>query len=215
MVSSEAWQVLDFVGAPLCETCGIPFGYEIESGACCTTCLDSPPMFDSARAALVYNDGSRGMILGFKHGDRTLNVLAFTPWLVRAGAELLAEADLLIPVPLHPFRLLARRYNQAALLAQGVGKDVGVPCLSSGLVRVRATKSQGRMSVKARRKNVKSAFAVGDWHKDRIRGAHIVLVDDVYTTGSTVNECAKMLKKAGAARVDVLILARVVKDGIL
>jgi len=215
MISSEAWRYLDFVEAPMCKTCGIPFGYEIEEGAECGTCLKYPPAYDSARAALVYNDGSRGMILGFKHADRTYHVLAFAPLLLRAGADMLSGADVIVPVPLHPLRLLSRRYNQAGLLAQSLAEELNVPCLVAGLERVRATKSQGHMKFSERRNNVTGAFRVPAGAVSRLEGARVVLVDDVYTTGATVNECAKILKAAGAVRVDVLTLARTTKDGMV
>lgn len=212
MIAPEAWQILDFIAAPYCSRCGVAFDYEVEEGIECARCLEHPPSYDSARAALVYNDGSRSMILDFKHGDRTLNVLAFTPWLERAGQDMLEEADYIMPVPLHRWRLVARRYNQAALIAQALSVRCDVPTLIDGLRRVRATKPQGYMNFEKRRRNVKAAFSVDAHYLDKVKGTRIVLVDDVYTTGATVNECAKILRKAGAARVDVLTLARVMKE---
>ncbi len=179
----------------------------------CTYCLESPPTYHSARAALKYNDTSRNIVLGFKHADKTLAVKAFAPWLTRAGKDMLAEADAFIPVPLHYTRLVRRRYNQAVLMATELSRDTNIPTLTQALKRTRATPSQGHLSLKERHKNVSKAFAVPDKYKAQIKGKNLVLVDDVFTTGATVEECAKVLRKAGAIRVDVLTLTRVCKPG--
>lgn len=215
MIAPEAWRGLDFIADPFCAVCGVPFDFEIEQGGMCASCLQRRPSFATARAALKYNDGSRSLILGFKHGDKTHAVHAFVPWLARAGAGMLGDADALIPVPLHRWRLLARRYNQAALMAFALSKHTGVACLPDGLKRVRATVSQGHMKADERHKNVKHAFAVPVKMRGRIEGKKVVLIDDVYTTGATVKECVKALQKAGAGEVHVLTLARVVRGGVL
>lgn len=215
MVASSAWSELGFISAPQCICCGIPFDYALEEGANCTQCLDYPPKFKSARAALKYDDASRKMILGFKHGDKTYAVKAFVPWLKKAGADMMQEADYFIPVPLHPYRLLSRRYNQAALMAFALSKETNVSCLPMGLQRIRATPPQGHKTIAERRKNVKKAFSVPKSVVPRLKGKKIILVDDVFTTGATVNECTRALLSAGAAEVHVLTLARVVKDEFL
>jgi ComF family protein len=157
-----------------------------------------------------YDDSSRQLVLALKHGDRLHLAPTLAQWMRRAGAELLAEADLLVPVPLHWTRLFARRHNQAAVLALAIAK-AGGPTVSAGcLIRRRRTPSQGRKSAVARQRNVAGAFALR--HPATIAGKRIVLVDDVFTTGATVEECARVLKRAGAARVDVLAVARVVKS---
>lgn len=214
MVSSRAWAELDFVSAPFCRCCGIPFEFEVDTESLCASCLDKRPMFKTARAALKYNDTSRKMILGFKHADKTYAVQAFAPWLKRAGENMLAEADFLAPVPLHRWRLVQRRYNQAALMAHTLAQDEDIDCLPDLLLRTRATPSQGFLSAKERIRNVRKAFALNHHYKDQIKGKKIVLVDDVYTTGATVNECTKVLVRAGAAEVNVLTLARVVRSGL-
>lgn len=133
-------------------------------------------------------------------------------WLFRTGQGALEGADLVLPVPLHRSRLIKRRYNQAALLAQKLAVRARLPCLPDGLLRNRPTPTQGHLGYKERHKNVKSAFAVNPRYRSRIENASIVLVDDVYTSGATVKECAKSLRKAGASRIDVLTLARVVRE---
>lgn len=210
MLSPEVWKRLDFLGNPFCAHCGMPFEFEVENGSLCASCLERRPVYDSARAALRYNDASREIILGFKHGDKTHAVLAFIPWLKKAGAEILPQADFLIPVPLHPWRLLARRYNQAGLIAQALGRETDIPVLVKALRRIRSTPSQGHLKAKERSKNVRRAFAVHPQHQNILKDKNIVLIDDVHTTGSTVEECAKTLKQAGAKTVHVLTLARVV-----
>ena len=213
MIAPKAWAELDFISAPFCNACGFPFDFEADGDALCGPCVSERPIYESARAALKYNDSSRSLILGFKHGDKTHAVLAFVPWLRRVGEEMLAQADYLVPVPLHRWRLVARRYNQAALIAQALSKDCGVPVMLDALERVRATPSQGHLKAKDRLKNVKKAFAVNLKTQAAIKGKTIILIDDVHTTGATVEECTKILLKSGAAHVHVLTLARVVKDG--
>ncbi len=213
MVAPEAWAQIDFIADPMCAQCGFPFEFEVEKGSLCASCIDHPPPFDKVRCALKYNDASRKMILGFKHADQVHTAKAFTPWLENAGAEILNEADILMPVPLHRWRLLARRYNQSAILAQNLWKTTKIPVMVDALKRVRATPSQGYLKAAERHKNVKRAFAVDPQQADEIKGKVIVLIDDVYTTGATTKECTKALLKAGAAKVHILALARVVREG--
>ncbi|MCF8495503.1 MAG: ComF family protein [Alphaproteobacteria bacterium] len=212
-VSPAAWSALDFIHDPLCGTCGFPFPYETEPGMLCGACLADPPPFETARAALIYNDGSRDLILGFKHADRTYAVTAFMPWMARAGADMLAQADALIPVPLHRWRLLKRRYNQAGLIAAALAKSGGTPLWSDAMMRTRSTPPQGHLAARERHENVRKAFAVSPRYAQKIKGKRLILVDDVYTTGATVRECAQVLRKSGAGAVHVLTLARVVKAG--
>ncbi len=178
-------------------------------GAICGPCAQSPPRFDRARAPLGYDDISRAMVLGFKHGDQTHATPAFAGWMVRAGASLLNRESLLVPVPLHRARLFRRRYNQAALLALALGRLTGLAVVPDLLIRRRRTPSQGMLSREERLRNVRRAFAVRNGCAERLAGRHVVLVDDVLTTGATAGECAATLKDAGAKAVDVLTLARV------
>jgi len=173
--------------------------------------MDTPPPFSSARSALIYNDTSRDLILGFKHGDKTHLVRSFIPWLQKSGEGMLAQADYLVAVPLHTRRLIARRYNQAVLIADALSKATEIEHLPRAMIRTRATVSQGHLKTDERAKNVKKAFDVHPAFKDRIKDKVIVLIDDVYTTGATVKECTKTLKSYGASEVHILTLARVLK----
>jgi len=205
------WRGLTFLAPPLCAACGFPFDYDLGADTLCGACHQEPPAYDRARAVLRYDAVSRGLLLGFKHGDRTEGAPAFGEWLARAGAELISECDVVVPVPLHRWRLFARRYNQSALLAHALGRASGLPVLPDSLRRVRNTASQGRLSAAARRRNVAGAFRVAPGAAERLGGRRVLLVDDVLTTGATVEACARTLKRAGAAGVDVLTLARVVR----
>jgi len=204
------WPTLSFLAPPACACCGLPFAHDQGAGALCGGCAARPPVFQRARSVFRYDDASRGLILGFKHGDRLDAVPAFARWLGAAGADLLEEAELIVPVPLHRRRLFARRYNQAALLAQGLGRLSGLEVATRLLVRRRNTPSQGHLRPGQRRRNVAGAFAATSAGAARLAGRRVLLVDDVYTTGATLEAAAKALLAAGAREVDCLTLARVV-----
>lgn len=207
---ADCWNAVRFLDGAGCACCGLPFSVALDGDLLCAACLASPPAFDSARAILAYDDASKGAILALKHADRLDLVPGFARWLARTGRPLLEGCDLLVPVPLHPWRLWRRRYNQSAELARRLARHTGQACETGALVRSRATPSQGAMpSAKARRRNVQRAFRVME--PGRIAGKRVLLVDDVVTTGATAEACARALKRAGAAQVHVLALARVVK----
>lgn len=206
---SACWDEVAFIAPPYCALCGYPFDFDSGPAALCAACLREPPAFERARAVMRYDARGRALVLGFKHGDRTEGVPSYASWLARAGAELLADAEILAPVPLHWRRQFARRYNQAALLAQALARDSGVPLVPDLLRRRRATPSQGRLSAAARARNVAGAFAVNPARAETLAGRRVLLIDDVLTTGATAGACAAALRRGGAAAVDVLVLARV------
>lgn len=208
-ICGQCWNKLTFITDPYCKCCGNPFeiSQTDDDETTCVVCLKTPPTYDQARAALVYNDNSRRLIVPFKHSDRTSILPILVKMLKQSGNNILQEADLYIPVPLHWQRLLKRRYNQAALLCTELGKTYDKPVLTNTLRRVKSTPPQAGLSRKQRQKNVRTAFHVK--HPETISGKHVLLIDDVITTGATVEACAKALKKAGAKRVSVLTVARV------
>ncbi len=210
-LSASAWSELRFIGAPQCAACGYPFDFAMDKDATCGGCLRERPLYQSARAALVYDEGSRGVILKFKHADRTDGVHTLAGWMERAGADLLRTSDVIVPVPLHRWRLLRRRYNQSALLAQALATRNGKIYVADMLVRTRSTPIQGHKGFRERYKNVKGAFGTNPKRVTALQGKIILLIDDVYTSGATINECTKTLLSGGAASVRVLTLARVVK----
>ena len=212
MVSPAFWSQLQFIEAPFCKTCGIPFSFEISSDTLCAACMDREPVFDCARSAVTYNDASRKLVIGFKYGDRLHAIHTFVPWMMRAGQPLIDAADVIMPVPLHPRRLRERRFNQSALLAQNIAKRNAKLYMPDALLRVRHTVPQKGLKAKERDQNVRGAFAVPPLKIDIIKGRHVLLIDDVYTTGATLNECARILKQAKAASVNVLTIARVTKE---
>jgi ComF family protein len=214
LVCGACFAKIDFIAPPLCDRLGVPLPYH--TGAAGEPCLSAaaiadPPVYDRARAAARYSATMRDLIQSFKYRDRHEGLPLFGRWLAKAGQELLADADYIVPVPLYRARLWTRRFNQSALLAQAVGKLSAVPVDCFVLKRVRATASQVGLTAKQRQRNVAGAFKGEPAGKERIKGKRIILVDDVITTGATAEACAKVLKRAGAVGVDVLALARAVE----
>ena len=210
---AACWRRISFITAPVCDRLGIPLPYDTGAVTVSAAALADPPVYDRARAVAQFDDLVRQLVHGLKYGDRHDGVALFGRWLHGAAMPLLPGTDLIVPVPLNRWRLWQRRFNQAALLAQALGKRTGIPADPLALVRVKATASQVGMSAGQRRRNVQAAFRVPDRKKDRISGRNILLVDDVITTGATANACARVLKRAGAARVDVVALALVTRGG--
>jgi ComF family protein len=208
---SSCWAGMTFFAPPWCAVCGLPFPHPMGEEAVCADCARQKPSWDRARAVMRYDKHSRHLVLALKHGDRTHVARALGRWMGRAGAELLEGADMIMPVPLHWTRLFTRRYNQAGLLAHAVRAAGGPPVMADWLVRRRRTPSQGRLGPVARVRNVRGAFAVR--RGCDVKGKRIVLVDDVLTTGATVEECARVLRRGGAAFIGVLTLSRAVRAG--
>lgn len=207
-IPSAAWTKIRFLADEGCDMCARPFAGGLHFGrdALCSACAEKPFPFAKGRAACLYDEASRGIVLGFKHGDRLDYAPMLVRWLERAGADLWPHADAIVPVPLHVSRLRKRRYNQAAELARPLAARVGRAYLPDALIRTRATKPQAN-SPEARWENVRTAFALRRGAK--VAGKRVVLVDDVFTTGATLRACARVLLTAGATEVNVAVLARV------
>jgi ComF family protein len=199
------------ISATACRYCSEPFLHASPWGMsqACPRCAAYPPVWRQARAVMRYDGQSKRVILALKHSDRPELAHGLGVMMARAGADLLREADLLVPVPLHPARLRARRYNQAGLLARTVGRVSGVSVLLDALVRVRPTLPLGEMSAEQRARAVAGVFAIRRGRSVMLAGKRIVLVDDVLTSGATATGCTQALLSAGAERVDVLVAARV------
>ena len=206
------FQKVEFISAPYCLQCGMPLENIDESAhhLICPNCLKKKPKARLQRSAVLYNDFAQDLILAFKFGDRTDLKTLFAKWMFLAARDSLKQGiDVIIPVPLSYRRLVVRRYNQAAVLAKEVAKLTQTPIDAMNLIKIRHTKPQSRLQKSARVKNIKNAYRVKC--PERIRGKRVLLIDDVMTTGATLNECVKLLLKNGALSVDTLTLARVKK----
>ena len=217
-ISPDAWKALTFITDPKCACCGMPFAIETETdpllstNLLCGACLATPRPYDAARSVLTYDDGSKPMILAFKHGDAIHIHTTLAPLLRALGTDFLTPDSVLVPVPLHWTRLIKRRYNQAAILAQEVAKLACVACWPDALIRTRSTPPQGHKNAKDRHKNVAGAFDINSAYCTLLKDKAVILIDDVFTTGATLEECAKVLKSGGAKTVHILTLARVVRE---
>lgn len=203
---------LQFITDPQCSQCGLPFAVPMEAGARCPSCLANPGEYDRIRAPLVYNEASAPTIRALKFHDRYTGLGRAVRLMHRALGEDAARVDVIVPVPLHWRRLLRRRYNQSALLAFGLAELLARPCMPGLLRRVRPTPPQARLSRAERLKNMRHAFAAPQKLHAALQHKTVLLVDDVVTTGATVDACARALKHAGAAHVLVLALARTTKE---
>lgn len=209
---ASCWSELVIPGEPACAACQRPFASEsMAGGAICAPCLAQPPRHDGIAAGTLYNDTARKLVLAFKHGKR----IALAPMLARLIAARLPamEGDwLVMPVPLHRWRLWHRGFNQAALIAAEIARSTGAELLVDGLERRKRTPALGGFGRKARMRTLRGAIAPDSRHRARIRGAQVLLVDDVLTSGATSDACVAALKRAGAARVVVACFARVLED---
>jgi ComF family protein len=207
----DCWQSLAFLGEPCCARCGLPFEFAAGDEAECGRCLADPPPFDRLRAAVAYGDVARTVALKLKYSGRPGVAETLARFMLRhAHAGGGSGEALLVPVPLHRWRIWKRGYNQAALIASCLSRLTGTPAALDLLRRTRATPPLRGLGRRERALAVRGAFQVPDAAKAALRGRTIVLVDDVFTSGATAGACAKALKRAGAARVEILCWARVV-----
>ena len=211
---AACWSELAIPGEPACTLCQRPFGgAAVERGAICAPCLATPPRHDGIAAGTLYTDGSRKLVLAFKHGRR----IALAPMLARliaARLPLLEGPWLVVPVPLHRWRLWRRGFNQAALLARELARHPNCTLLVDGLVRRKQTPMLGGLGRKARARALSGALAVSPRRKEALRGANVILVDDVLTSGATSDACTRVLKRAGANKVIVACFSRVLDEAL-
>src|SRR5690242_10995141 len=209
-VCAECWARLSFIEPPYCPRLGIPFVYDPGPDMLSMEAIANPPAYTRARAAVRFDEIARTLVHALKYHDRTDLAPTMGGWMARAGRELLAEADVLVPVPLHWRRGWSRRYNQSGALARAIGRQSGVKVAAEALRRVRATEQQIGLSRAQRASNVQGAFKVAADRMADIQSRRVVLIDDVLTSGATSDACARALLRAKAAQVDVLVFARVV-----
>lgn len=205
----DCWRDTHFIAGAACWKCGLPLVGDAADGDLCEGCLGHPPAWDRGAAAILYHGAGRRMVLALKHGDRLDMVGALAGWMARAGADHLARADVIAPVPLHWRRLLRRRFNQSAELARHLGRMSGKPVVPDLMMRHRATPTQEKRTRDERARNLAGAIAVTPKRSAAVAGRAVLVIDDVLTSGATLSGCAEALRAAGAARVDVLVLARV------
>ncbi|WP_099867948.1 ComF family protein [Pararhizobium haloflavum] len=203
----ECWKGLQFIEEPVCPVLGVPFSYQVDEGTVSPAAMANPPAFDAARSAVLYDDIARLLVHRLKYKDRAELALPMARWMLRAGAGIIESSDIVLPVPLHRARLLLRRYNQAAELGRTLSGLAGKPFGADVLIRRRATRQQVGLGQKAREANVRGAFKVK--RPEDVMGRNVLLIDDVFTTGATVNAAARALRRAGAAKICILTFARV------
>jgi ComF family protein len=201
------WKELIFVSPPFCKQCGRPFEYKIEEGMLCPACIQNSPHYDCVRSVFIYNDVSKRIILNLKHHDATHLAKYMSHYMTTHHFGLLDKCDIIAPIPLHQMRLFTRKFNQSALILNHFPQAKAAHIYDL-LIRKRNTPIQANLDARRRIKNVKSAFSINKKYIDNLKDKTVLLIDDVFTTGATVNECAKLLKRKGAKEVCVLSFAR-------
>ena len=208
---AKCWQQVNFISEPRCPVMGTPFSVDLGEGMLSAEAIANPPPFGRLRAAVLYDDLPRQLVSRFKYSDHPEYARWFARWMILAGKDFLDEQPLIVPVPLHRGRLFSRRFNQSAEISRQIAKqsDARERYEPELLVRTRATKQQVGLSEKGRERNVSGAFRVSTAGQLKVRGAKVLLVDDVYTTGATSRAATRTLLRAGAASVNVLVFAKV------
>ena len=204
----QCWSRLAFIERPYCDVLGTPFSFDLGPGILSADAIANPPPFDRLRSVALYDDLARGLVHALKYRDRTELAPMMAGWMLRAGDGAVQAADVIVPVPLHPLRLLWRKFNQSAELARALGALAAKPVLTNAVRRTKRTRRQVGLAPRAREDNVRGAFAVTSAGREALFGRRVVLVDDVYTTGATVAAVTRTLKQAGVLDVTVLTFAR-------
>lgn len=211
---ATCWREIRFIERPYCEVLGIPFGYDPGEGMVSAEAIATPPVFDRLRSVAIHEGPVRHLVHGLKYRDRTDLAPMMAAWMLRASERHVLECDGILPVPLHRWRFAGRKFNQSAELARHLAHLSGRPFLPATLVRVKKTARQVGLTARRREENVRAAFKVVPSREMEVSGKHLVLVDDVFTTGATVSSATRALKKAGAAEVTVLTFAMAIAGPI-
>jgi ComF family protein len=209
---AACWSGIGFIERPYCERLGTPFAVDLGTGLVSPAAIADPPVFARARAVCSFDGTARELVHRLKYGDRLELGLTLGRMMTHAGRELLAQADLIVPIPLHRTRLWSRRFNQSAALARIVARESGVALAPAALARVKRTRQQVGLTRTQRAENLQGAFRVLPADRPQVEGRRILLVDDVLTTGATANAASRALLRARASAVDILTFARVVQE---
>ena len=215
LLCAPCWREVHFIRPPLCDVLGIPLPFDTGGRMLSAAAAAHPPAYDRARAVAHFSGTTRTLIHQFKYADRHDARALFGRWLAEAGRDLMADIDVVVPVPLSRWRLLSRRFNQAAILAQALSRRTGLAVDLHLLQRSRFTSTQVGLTRDQRRRNLAGALRVASGRRASLEGRSVLLIDDVITTGATAEACARALKRAGAARVDVLALAIVTSEALV
>lgn len=208
----DCWRETPFITGLVCQTCGVPLPGEDETEVHCDDCLTIARPWSAGRAAILYKDNGRKLVLALKHGDRLDLARPAADWMLRAAAPMLQPGMLVAPIPLHWLRLIKRRYNQAGLLSARIAREAGLDHCPDLLQRRRSTGSQDGRSRDQRFANMSGALTLHPRQAHRVSGRHVLLVDDVMTSGATLAAGAEACLAAGAIGISVLVMARVAKD---
>lgn len=214
-ICARCWSYLRFIERPYCEVLGVPFSHDLGAGILSADAIADPPPFARLRSAVLHDGLARTLVHNLKYRDRTDLAPMMAAWMVRAADGEIEACEVIVPVPLHRYRLFARKFNQSAELARAIARQTGKPLVLGALQRTRRTKRQIGLSAAARQENVQGAFSVSQNGKTALFGKRVLLIDDVYTTGATVSAATRALKRGGgAAEVSVLTFARALADHI-
>ncbi len=208
-ICATCWDDVRFIEQPYCPVMGTPFAVDLGEGTLSTEAIAYPPPFERLRSAVFYDDIARRLISRFKFSDRTDLAPFIADVMERAGRELIDDADIIVPLPLHWRRLLSRRFNQSAYLANLIAERNDIACLPLAMSRIKHTRQQIGLSLSARKANIAGAFVIPAKMRPIIKAQRVLLIDDVYTSGASVKAATKVLLRGGADKVDVLTFAKV------
>lgn len=210
---AKCWIDTFFITGAICDCCALPLiGEEEDQILLCDACVENPPSWKKGRSSISYSGAGRRILLSLKHGDKLAVVEPIANWMIKSGKDILHSNTLIVPVPLHWTRLIKRKYNQAALLSNQISWRTKITTIPDVLIRIKATKMQKKISYEERYINQSNAFSINKRYSAKVKNRNIVLIDDVLTTGATLNACAKVCYDGGAKSVNILVFARVARE---